>query len=324
MCLIMFRRRRAQNEKVVGARLPPKAAPKGLLDLPYELRAMIYAMAFEPEPAAAGRCLSEYHLLMPGNKPRHDWAPVININRNHKLAAGLLHVNRAIREEATSIFFANVRFDFSAWSWQDLEGFFERIGPRQAGLIRHIQVDMPAVEWTGSGFEIRETDVEILRLLQLRLGKVKSLVIAHDQRLSDRGYTSSGTGFERRELATLACHVTNRHFRALPSLEEIRFEDVLKSFASVQSVVLGLGWTEGRLQDIPNCSFSLNPRCRSRAMLGPSFDWRTCSDYIPERVTMAEVLARRKSTRCRQRQRLFILDLSGGMKKDRASGVLET
>lgn len=59
------------------------------------------------------------------------------------LTLGLLRTNKAVRREASSILYAQNRFDFTVCTSEDVTSFLEQIGPNNASYIRHICVDFP-------------------------------------------------------------------------------------------------------------------------------------------------------------------------------------
>ncbi|KAH9205690.1 hypothetical protein DL95DRAFT_417217 [Leptodontidium sp. 2 PMI_412] len=69
--------------------------------------------------------------------------PCIDYNQQQELTPGLLCVNKAVYREASSLFYAQNRFDFTMATSEDVASFLGTIGRNNADYIRRVYVNFP-------------------------------------------------------------------------------------------------------------------------------------------------------------------------------------
>ena len=83
---------------------------------------------------------SVYELCLLHQEPINPWADDKTLQ---ELTPGLLRTNKTVHREASSLFYAQNRFDFTAATPEDVASFLGTIGRNNAGYIRHIYVNFP-------------------------------------------------------------------------------------------------------------------------------------------------------------------------------------
>lgn len=80
-----------------------------------------------------------------------------------KLTPKLLRVNKTIHREASSLFYAQNRFDFSLGTPYDVASFLEQIGRNNADYIQHVYVGFPKFLYLDPGdITLKDDSVGIL------------------------------------------------------------------------------------------------------------------------------------------------------------------
>ena len=144
-------------------------------------------------------------------------------SRGLDLTPGLLRTNKIVHTEASSLFYAQNRFDFTRSS-RAVIGFLRNIGPSNAENIRHIYADFPEFSDIHNGdFTLYEESVSILNNIQSSCVNLSTLTTSL--------MSSDFTEFTLKRLGDPkviagALEMVNIHFRAIPSVPEIIIEVV--------------------------------------------------------------------------------------------------
>jgi len=175
--------------------------PASFLSLPSELRNGIY------------------ELILLHQEPIDPW---VNYIRRQELTPGLLRANKAVHREASSLFYAQNRFDFTKGTLEDVASFLEQIGSNNAAYIRHICVDFPRFLYLDPDHVTLEEDsVGILANIQSGCPNLSTLTTslhstnAMEFRLDD---------LDNPKIVTEALKLVDTRFRAISSLQEIIVE----------------------------------------------------------------------------------------------------
>ncbi|KUL83016.1 hypothetical protein ZTR_09320 [Talaromyces verruculosus] len=174
------------------------------LSLPLELRSLIYKFLITP------------HVINPIN-PRYE----DDISLLHPK---LLYVSKSICREHRLIFYSEIRFSFEDLEFKSVADFLDQIGRENAGLIRHIYIDLPQVYPDSYSDEenMDEDSEQILRRIKSDCTGFRILTI-------DLGMAWGPLRRLQQINSKLpfydeAISVLNRRFRAIPSLQSIKVE----------------------------------------------------------------------------------------------------
>lgn len=69
----------------------------------------------------------------------------MDYNQRQELTPGLIRANKTIHHEASSLLYAQNRFDFAMANPEDVASSLRTIGDNNADCIRHICVDFPSL-----------------------------------------------------------------------------------------------------------------------------------------------------------------------------------
>ena len=175
--------------------------PVSFLSLPSELRNRIYAL-----------CLLHQECLDPWN----------DYNRRQELTPGLFRANKTVHREASSLFYAENRFDFTTTTPEDVVSFLGTIGRNNADYIRHIYVNFPIFLCLDPG-EITLDDDSISILANIRSG-CANLSTLTTSLLSTTAMEIRLDNLDNPKIATEALKLVDTRFRAISSLQEIIVE----------------------------------------------------------------------------------------------------
>lgn len=175
--------------------------PASFLSLPSELRNGIY------------------ELILLHEEPIDPW---FDYNRRQKLTPGLLRANKAVHREASSLFYAQNRFDFTKGTLEDVASFLEQIGSNNAAYIRHICVDFPRFLYLDpSDVTLEEESVGILANIQSGCANLSTLTTSL---YSTNAMELRLDNLDNPKIVTEALKLVDTHFRAISSLQEIIVE----------------------------------------------------------------------------------------------------
>ncbi len=118
--LISSQRQSLGANEVSAASRATRGMSTTFFNFPSELRNRVYEL-----------CLLPHESINP-------W-----ISHTEKPTTGLLRVNKAVHREASSLFYAESRFDFITANSEDIDSFLQTIGRSNAGNIRHVYVSFP-------------------------------------------------------------------------------------------------------------------------------------------------------------------------------------
>jgi hypothetical protein len=148
--------------------------------------------------------------------------PWVNYNRRQKLTPGLLRANKTVHREASSLFYAQNRFDFTMGTPKDVASFLGQIGRNNADYIRHICVDFPKFLYLDPGDVTLEDDsVGILTNIQSGCANLSTLTTSL---YSTNAMELRLDALDNPKVVTEALKLVNTHFRAISSLQEIIVE----------------------------------------------------------------------------------------------------
>lgn len=143
-------------------------------------------------------------------------------NRRQELTPGLLRVNKAIHREASSLFYAQNRFDFTLSTPEDVASFILKIGSNNAGYIQHVYVDFPNFTYLDPGDVTLEQDsVSIFAKIQDGCVNLSTLTTSL---YSTNAMELRLDNLDNPKVVTEALKLVNTCFRAVPSLRRIIVE----------------------------------------------------------------------------------------------------
>jgi len=174
-----------------------------------------------------------YELLLLHQEPIDPF----DYTRRYKLTPGLLRTSKTVHREASSLLYAQNRFDFSILIPKEVASFLEQIGRINANSIRHIIFNFPALY-------LDRHDVD----LNLILAKIQS-DCAKLSTLTTRPYSAKNMerkldALDNPKLVAEALSLVDTRLRAILSLQEIIVE-VYKDGLSdhIRKEMQSHGWT---------------------------------------------------------------------------------
>lgn len=148
--------------------------------------------------------------------------PWVDYYLRRKLTPELLHVNKTIHREASSVFHAQNRFDFTTRTPEDVASFLGQIGRNNADYIRHICVDFPKFLYLDPGdVTLEEDSVSILANMQSGCANFSTLTTSL---YSTNAMELRLDALDNPKVVIEALKLVNTHFRAILSLQEIIVE----------------------------------------------------------------------------------------------------
>ncbi|KAK3293316.1 uncharacterized protein B0H64DRAFT_210248 [Chaetomium fimeti] len=194
--------------------------PIGFLDLPSELRNMIYDLALFHEESIDA-CYNCY-----GRERR---------------TTGLLRANQLIYREASSVLYGRNCFNFVLAEPDQLASFFKQIGPNNASYIQHVSIQFPQFLYLNpEDVAFQDRTIKILADIQKSCVNLRALTTSLGYSLA--ALTPDLPGY--RGVIVKALELVNAFFRANPSLRDINvhvYNDGPSDY--IKTVMERCGWT---------------------------------------------------------------------------------
>jgi hypothetical protein len=160
-----------------------------------------------------------YELCLLHEEPINPW---IDYNQRHELTPGLLRANKTIHREASSLLYAQNRFDFTMATPEDVASFLRTIGNNNADCIRHICVDFPSPRNLEPGnVTLEEGSDDILVSIQSSCANLRTLTTSLS---STHAMELRLDALDNPKVVTEALTLVNTCFRAISSLQDIVVE----------------------------------------------------------------------------------------------------
>ena len=160
-----------------------------------------------------------YELVLLHQEPIDPWIDCYP--RLYNLTPKLLHVNKDIHREASSLFYAQNRFDFTACTSEQVASFLRQIGPKNAGYIQHVHVgssDFPHLAPDNIAF--KDDSLGTLAIIRSGCANLSTLTISmtriHGMKLCE--------ALDNPKFGIEAMNLINTHIRAISSLQQIIIE----------------------------------------------------------------------------------------------------
>ena len=145
----------------------------------------------------------------------------MNYNRRQELIPGILRANKTVHREASSLLYAQNRFDFAMATPEDLASFLRTIG-ENANYIRHIYVDFPSLRDLEPGnVTLEEGSDGILASIQSACANLRTLTTSSS---STHAMELRLDALDNPNIVTEALSLVNTRFRAISSLQNIIVE----------------------------------------------------------------------------------------------------
>ncbi|KAI1866329.1 uncharacterized protein JN550_007717 [Neoarthrinium moseri] len=168
------------------------------LSLPRELRDQIYEL-----------CLLHQDLLDPWH------------NQSQEITTGVLCASTVVHREASTLFYGQNTFDFTAVTLEGVATFLQTIG-NNAALIRHVHIDFPLFRTLGpSNITFDDTCIDILTNIQSACANIITLTTSLD---SSNSMELTLDELDHPKVVTDALELVDRRFRASASLQEVTIE----------------------------------------------------------------------------------------------------
>jgi hypothetical protein len=141
------------------------------------------------------------------------------------LTLGLFRVNKTVHHEATSLFYAQNRFDFYNRTAEQLASFLRQIGLDNADYIRHIFIDFPRFRYTEAGdITLENSSFRILKTIKSSCANLSTLRMPlHVDFMAMEVRFESLSG-NNPVLITEALKLVNTRLKAISSLQKIIVE----------------------------------------------------------------------------------------------------
>ncbi|KAF2252374.1 hypothetical protein BU26DRAFT_517013 [Trematosphaeria pertusa] len=179
--------------------------PTNFLSLPSEVRNDIYEQLLV--------------LQTPVACPTHPW---LGRSQVRVLTPGLLLANKAVHSEASSLLYAQNRFDFTLCTPEHVASFLEQIGRNNADYIRHIRIDFPDFGYLEPNDVTFEDDsLRILAKIQSDCANLSTLTTSLSSTYAMELRLDALDNFR---VVGEALKLVNTRFRAISSLQEIIVE----------------------------------------------------------------------------------------------------
>jgi hypothetical protein len=148
--------------------------------------------------------------------------PCMVYNRRNGLTTGLLRANKTVHREASSLLYAQNRFDFTMATPEDVASFLRTIGDNNANCIRHICVDFPSFRDLEPGNVTLEEDSDgILANIQSSCANLRTFTTSLS---STNAMELVLDALDSPKIVTEALTLVNTRFRAILSLQDIVVE----------------------------------------------------------------------------------------------------
>jgi len=178
--------------------------PTNFLSLPGELRNGIYELLLLHQEPIVPLDYNRRYKLTP------------------KLTPGLLRTSKTVHREASSLLYAQNRFDFSVLIPEEVASFLEQIGRINANSIRHIIVNFPTFCLDRHDVALEDNNVLlILTKIQSDCAKLSTLTTSpHITKTMEHELDK----LDNPKLVAEALLLVDTRFRAISSLQEIIVE----------------------------------------------------------------------------------------------------
>lgn len=211
--------------------------PTNFLSLPSELRNNIYEQLLVlQEPIAC---------------PTQPWSRQPQLQA---LTPGLLRTNKTVQLEASSIFYAQNRFDFTECAAEDITSFLGQIGRINANYILYIYIDFPIVHYQDlHDITLEDDSVRILAKIQSDCTKLSTLTTSL---YSTNTMEVKLDALDNPKIVVEALALVDTHFRAISSLQEIiveAYEDGPSDH--IRREMQSLGWTISTTEFVEESGF---------------------------------------------------------------------
>jgi hypothetical protein len=159
-----------------------------------------------------------YELCLLHQEPINPWVDYV---QRQELTPGLLRANKTIHREASSLFYAQNRFDFTTTTPEDVASFLGTIG-RNADYIRHVCVNFPKFLYPEPGdVTLEENSIGIVANIQSGCANLSTLTTSL---YSTNAMELWLDALDNPKIVTEALLLVNTRFRAISSLQEIVVE----------------------------------------------------------------------------------------------------
>jgi hypothetical protein len=160
-----------------------------------------------------------YELCLLDQEPINPW---INFDSRQELTPGLLRANKTVHSEASSLFYAQNRFDFTMATAEDVDVFLETIGRNNAGCIRNIRVDFPNLrDLEPSNVTLEEASDGMLANIQSGCANLRTLTTSLD---STNAMEVRLDALDSPKIVAEALTLVHTRFKAISSLQDIIVE----------------------------------------------------------------------------------------------------
>ena len=160
-----------------------------------------------------------YELVLLHQELIDPWA---DYDQRQKLTPKLLHVNKTIRHEASSLFYSQNRFDFTMGTPENVASFLGQIGRNNTDYIQHISIDFPNFLYLDPGdVTLEDNSAGILANIQSGCANLSTLTMSL---YSTNAMELRLDALDNPKVVTEALKLVNAHFRAISSLQEIIVE----------------------------------------------------------------------------------------------------
>lgn len=139
---------------------------------------------------------------------------------DHELELNLLSTNKAMLNEARSLFYGRNCFDLTREPCR-IRGFLVTIGFINASHLQCIRIDFPELRDLEDEVSLREDSLHILENIQSRCTNLEKLVIAADSTNATEYRLDS---FDSPKICAKALALVDAHFREISSLKEVVIE----------------------------------------------------------------------------------------------------
>jgi hypothetical protein len=192
-----------------------------------------------------------YELCLLNQEPIDPW---IDHNQRQEFTPGLLRANKTVHREASSLFYAQNRFDFTTANSEDVASFLGRIGRNNADCIRHVCVNFPEFLYLDLGdVTLEDNSVGILANIQSGCANLSTLTTSL---YSTNDMELRLDALDNPKIVTEALRLVNTRFRAISSLQEVIVE-VYEDGPSnhIRRAMEGHGWTISTIEYVEEEDF---------------------------------------------------------------------
>ena len=211
--------------------------PANFLSLPSELRNEIYEQLLvlqEPIPC-----------------PTHPWYGQFPLRA---LTPELLLANKTVHREASSLLYAQNRFNFTMCTSEHVASFLDQIGRNNANYIRHIYINFPGIRDLGRHDVTLEDDsVRILAKVQSDCTNLSTLTTSLD---STNAMALRLDALDSPQIVVEALALVDARFRAISPLREVIVEVYEDGpSADIRRKMESHGWTINVTEQVEESDF---------------------------------------------------------------------